>query len=83
MKWYFSRPDWKIGGQEGPMNSTRVPVKLTITNPNSTTTMNFFNYDPVEPTTHILWPLRYSIFSCLQTIRYITLINVSEREGNI
>eukprot|EP00795_Rhopilema_esculentum_P010656 gene10656-19398_t len=57
-KWYFSRPDWKIGGMEGPLNDTRVPVMLTWGHDGRKSVMNFFNYDPVETANHILWPLR-------------------------
>lgn len=57
-KWYFSRPDWKIGGIEGPVDDTRVPLMLKFIRNDSTSVMNFFNYDPIETTTHILWPLR-------------------------
>ena len=58
LKWYFSRPDWKVVGVEGPRNDTRVPLMAKYSVNGTTVPVNFFNYDPIEPTNHILWPLR-------------------------
>lgn len=60
-EWYFSRPDWKVNGMEGPINTTRVPLQHVWYHKNGSVlfNINYFNFDPVETTTHILWILRY------------------------
>eukprot|EP00794_Sanderia_malayensis_P015723 gene15723-17308_t len=65
-EWYFSQPGWRLVGMEGTINvslpraATRLPLKQVWYHQDGSIifSVNHYNFDAVETTTHILWILR-------------------------